>query len=93
MIEDGYWADDPYWTQALEAFYALRASGTSHLTLDLAEIERVISDEDGVAYRLLFALESVRANEAEEGMRGAPRVVLAALMHLANTSSRSNDAP
>lgn len=93
MTDRGYWAEDPYWTQALDAFYALRASRTSHLTLDLAEIEKVISEDNGVAYRLLAAMESVRAYEADEGMRGAPRLVLAALIHLANARPTSEGAP
>jgi len=83
-----YWSQDPYWTDALDAYLSrvLRDDGT--LTLDLGRIEETCFNGDGVAYRLMETMAGVMANEGEEGFRGAPRLVMAALHRLAEMSDQ-----
>jgi hypothetical protein len=87
-----HWAEDRYWTDALERYYAARERGETAIELDLAEIERVTFDGDGPAYRLMKAMSSVLQHEGEDGYRGAPRLVLATLMRLAEQSQRAQPA-
>lgn len=90
MQEVRHWAEDRYWTEALDQFEALRQSGT--VTLDIASIERGASAGDGPAYRLMEAMVSVWQQEAWEAHRGAPRVMLALLVRLAELSGSLPDS-
>lgn len=81
-----HWSEDPYWTDALDRYQALRAAGTNTITLDLEAIERTAFDGNGPAYRAMEAMGSVLAQEGFDGFRGAPRVMLALLVHLVELS-------
>ena len=87
MIDDEYyWANDSYWTAALQTFSDLRDGGRTHLTLDLGRVERELFDGNSPAYRLLDAMASVTLHEGWDGCRGAPRLVLALLQRLSELS-------
>ncbi|MBB4620118.1 hypothetical protein [Sphingomonas abaci] len=77
-----YWAEDPYWVEALERFVQAREAGTQIITIDLNAIEESLFNGDGPAYRLMEAMASVQEHEGYDGYRGAPRLVLALLQHL-----------
>lgn len=79
----GYWADDTYWTDALEQYSTVREMGNDLLVLDLRAIERILNNGGSPAYRLMEAMVSVSEQEQLDGFRGAPRLVLALLMRLA----------
>ena len=64
-----YWADDRYWTDALERYHRLRDEGQTHLTVDLTAIEEAAHRDDGPAFRLKDAMLSVQEHEADEGFR------------------------
>jgi len=89
MAEIKHWAEDRYWTDALEEYYKLREGGQRELTLDLEAIESVISNGDGPAYKAMEAMVSVWQQEGYEGHRGAPRVLLALLMRLDELSKNA----
>ncbi len=82
MEELEHWSESRYWTEALDHFTKLRDGGARRLTLDLREIEKVIYDGDGPAYKLMDAMVSVKEKEGWDGYRGAPRLVLALLVRL-----------
>ncbi|WP_426954165.1 hypothetical protein [Muricoccus radiodurans] len=84
--EPTHWAQDPYWTEALAAFGRRRRRGLRFVTLDFDALERTIVNGDGTAYRLMDAMVTVRRDEGLEGCKGAPRLLLAALMRLAEVS-------
>lgn len=86
MSEISHWSSDRYWTKPLERFYALRDQGENKLALDLAAILEVVYNGEGPAYKLMEAMLSVREHEALDGFRGAPRVMLALLIRLAELS-------
>jgi hypothetical protein len=79
-----HWADDSYWTEALDRYVKLRESGTRELTIDLDRLEDLIFDGDGPAYKAMDAMVSVREREGYEGFSGAPRIVFALLELLAH---------
>ena len=81
-----HWADDPYWTDALNNILQAREDGGRFVTIDLAKIEQKITDGDGPAYRLLEAMKSVFEHESYDGYRGAPRLVLSLLWKLQEMS-------
>ena len=83
-VDIPYWWDDRYWSDALERLDEIRDSGT--ITLDIARIEEVAYDWNGPAYRLMEAMRSVNEHEGDDGFRGAPRVMLALLIRLAEIS-------
>lgn len=87
-----YWAEDPYWTAAYDAYVAARASGQRQLVLNLDFIDETIGREGSVAYRLMEAMESIREREGMEGCRGAPRVLTALLMKLSTLSAVAESA-
>jgi hypothetical protein len=87
-----HWAEDRYWTDALERYYAARERGHTKIELDLTDIESVVFDGDGPAYRLMQAMASVLEHESWDGYRGAPRLVIATLMRLAEQSQRVQSA-
>jgi hypothetical protein len=58
----------------------------ARLTLDLTAIEEAAHRGDGPAYKLKDAMLSVQEHEANEGFRGAPRVMLALLVRLQELS-------
>ena len=76
-----HWANDLYWTEALEGFCADRDAGAKTITLNIKAVEEVIFNGDGPAYRLMRAMESVIEHEGMDGCRGAPRLTLA-LFHI-----------
>jgi hypothetical protein len=79
---DRHWADDPYWTEALDR-YARQRPRRRKLTIDIQQMEAVIYRGDiSPAYRMMDAMCSVREQEGDEGYRGAPRLVLALLQLL-----------
>ena len=83
-----HWAEDPYWLDALKRYQEARERGDTTLCLDLEAIEKIAFDSDGPAYRCLEAMGSVLEHEGLDGYRGAPRLVFALLMRLAERSSR-----
>jgi hypothetical protein len=87
MTDITYWAEDTYWTEALEKLHQLREEGHTTISLDLAAIENTACHEDGPAYRLMRAMLSVQEREGWDGYRGAPRVMLALLVRLAELSN------
>jgi len=82
-----HWSEDPYWTEASDRYYELREKGGKQLVIDLDAISEVIYDGDGPAYRAMEAMLSVHEHEAQDGYRGAPRVVMALLQILSETRS------
>ena len=76
-----HWANDPYWVEALDRYVHSR-DGRPEITIDIKRLETVIYNADGPAYRLMDAICSVREQEAMDGYRGAPRLVLALLQLL-----------
>lgn len=82
-----HWSENHYWTDALDRYYQLRATGQKQIAIDLDEVERTIFDGDGPAYRLLTAMQSVAEHEGQDGLRGAPRLVLALLAALKERGS------
>jgi hypothetical protein len=86
-----YWADDPYWTEALDR-YVRRRKRRRKVTIDINRMEAVIYRGDvSPAYRLMDAMCSVREHEGDEGYRGAPRLVLALIQLLSEIDARGND--
>lgn len=77
-----YWADDPYWREAAEAFVNARSRGVRRVSIDLDALEEVMYRGDGPAYRLLEAMLSIQEREAFDGFRGAPRVLAGLVMRL-----------
>ncbi|RFD18704.1 hypothetical protein DY926_15100 [Komagataeibacter melaceti] len=80
------WTEDPYFTDALYALRDKREHGLRFLTIDLDAIGEVMSNGDGPAYRLLDAMVDIQETEGYHGKRGAPRVLLATLLRLAEIS-------
>lgn len=80
--EPEHWSNNPYWTEALDAYSALRERGQRSITIDLEKLEEFIFDGGSPAYQLLEAMVSVQDQEAWDGYRGAPRLVLALLKNL-----------
>jgi hypothetical protein len=87
-----HWAEDPYWTDALEAYYVRRDSSDTHITIDLKAVTEAAFSGDSPAYKLLEAMRSVFDHEGWDGCRGAPRVMFALLMRLAELSESTKPA-
>lgn len=83
-----HWSEDPYWTDALDAYYARRDSADTHITIDLKAVTEAAFSGDSPAYKLLDAMQSVWEQEGWDGCRGAPRVMFALLMRLAELSEQ-----
>lgn len=83
-----HWAEETYWTEALNRYCAARDSGETQLVIDIAAIEQTLFDGDSPAYRALEAMLSIHEHEGCDGFRGAPRVVLA-LLQILSEQSRS----
>ncbi|RYF21712.1 MAG: hypothetical protein EOO77_05530 [Oxalobacteraceae bacterium] len=77
-----YWAEDPYWTEALDRFSTAKEAGHRAITLNLDMVEEAVFNGDGPAYRLIDAMASVKEHEGWDSFRGAPRLVLAVLQLL-----------
>ena len=88
--DNAHWSNNPYWTEALEAYSLLRKRGQRSITIDLDALEEFIFDGGSPAYLLMEAMTSVKEQEAWDGHRGAPRLVLAFLKHL---ESKCNPLP
>ncbi len=84
-----YWAEDPYWIEALERFLTAKETGQRTITLDLDMVEEAVFNGDGPAYKLIDAMASVKEHEGWDGFRGAPRLVLAVLQLLKETQQES----
>lgn len=87
-----HWSEDKYWLDAFEDYQKFLASGQRTLTLDMGAIQQVISKGDGPAYRLLYGMLSVNEHEGWDGLKGAPRLLLATLMELAKLKT-DQDSP
>ena len=82
-----HWANDPYWTEALDR-YVRRRKRRRKITIDIDRMEALIYRGDiSPAYRLMDAMCSVRECEGGEGYRGAPRLVLALLQLLSEVDA------
>lgn len=77
-----HWSENPYWTDALDAYTNLRIRGQRTISLDLDKLEEFIFNGESPAYQLIQGMRSVEEHEACDGYRGAPRLVLALLAHL-----------
>ena len=86
MDANYYWANDPYWTDALDKYCELKGKGKKQFVIDLEKLSEVISNGDGPAFKLMDAMVSVNAMEGEDGHRGATRVLLAMLVRLEELS-------
>ncbi len=86
MDEIKHWSQDAYWTEALEQVHHLLGKGQTHLVLDLDAISEVAFNGDGPAYKLMDAMVSIKEEEGWDGHKGAPRVMLALLVRLAEVS-------
>jgi len=64
MSETIWWGEDSYWSEALDHIENLRREDNNFITINLAEIDDVMFNEDGPAYRLLEAMKSVLEHEA-----------------------------
>ena len=91
--QPAHWADDPYWVEALYALRRRRDKGLRFLTIDLEALDEVVFRGDGPAYRLMGAMETVQRDEGWEGFKGAPRVLLAMLLRLAEISQTTGRIP
>jgi len=81
-----HWSKDSYWTDALEELKHLNQAGQTQLILDLKAISQIAFNGDGPAYKLMDAMTSVKDHEGMDGFKGAPRVMLALLIRLAELS-------
>ena len=86
MNADYYWANDPYWIDALHKYGELKEIGKRQIVIDLEKLTEVVYDGEGPAYKLMDAMVSVKEKDGMEGFRGAPRVLLALLMRLEELS-------
>lgn len=92
MDGEYHWHEDRYWTDALERLYKLREAGEMTLHLDLRKIEEVAYNGDGPAYKLMHAMCEISEDKGWDGCRGAPRVMLALLIRLADISERESES-
>lgn len=94
MTDDQYhWGRDPYWIDALAAWKRRRDDGLRFLTIDLEALERVAFQGEGPAYALMEAMCSVQRHEGWDGYKGAPRVLLAGLLRMAELSGTTGRIP
>lgn len=77
-----HWSNSPYWTEALDEYTQRRERGQRSITVDLEALEGFIFEGNSPAYLLMEAMASVHEQEGWDGYRGAPRLILALLMHL-----------
>jgi hypothetical protein len=93
MDTNYHWANDPYWTEALDKYCELKGKGKKQFVIDLEMLSEVVYDGDGPAYKLMDAMVSVNALEGEDGHRGASRVLLAMLVRLEELSEAKKKRP
>jgi len=93
MNTDYYWANDPYWIDALYKYGELKNNGKRQIVIDLEKLTEVVYDDDGPAYKLMDAMVSVKEQDGMEGFRGAPRVLLALLLRLEELSEAKKKSP
>jgi hypothetical protein len=92
--DPGYhWGNDRYFTDALTAWYRRRDRGLRFVTIDMQALERVAFYGDSHAYKLFEAMCSVHRYEGWEGFKGAPRVLFASLLRLAEMSGTTDRIP
>lgn len=83
MAEKGiHWSEDPYWQEGEELYQDLRSAGVTSIRIDLEQLERLVYDGGGPAYKTLEAMISVHQQENCSGFKGAPRILLALLAKL-----------
>lgn len=75
----GHWADDPYWRDAHDRYLRLRDDGKRSFSISLPAVEASIFNGDSPAYKLMEAMVSVMEHEGNQGLKGAPRLMLAVL--------------
>lgn len=81
-----HWSEDRFWTDALDVYVEQRSAGRRRLCLDLDRLDAYLVQGDSAAHQLVDAMCSVREHEGSEGHRGAPRLVMALLVHLAQSA-------
>lgn len=86
-----HWSHDEYWTDALDEYVERREHGLETITIDLKALQEVVYNGDGPAYRLLDGMRSVWELEDQDGYRGAPRLLLATLIHLSSLGGSESD--
>jgi len=59
MGDGYYWANDHYWTEALDKYCELKDKGKKKFVIDLEKLSEVVYDGDGPAYKLMEAMVSV----------------------------------
>lgn len=84
--KSSHWSEQRYWTDALDQYYEKRDSKDTKITIDLTAVTEAAFSGDSPAYKLLDAMQSVWEHEGYDGCRGAPRVMFALLMKLAELS-------
>ena len=85
-----WWGSQPYWTDALHEMSQAMQDGGRLVTIDVKKIGDQLFMENGPAYKLLSAMNSVSEHEGYEGFKGAPRLVLALLWKLQEISEQRN---
>ena len=85
-----YWANDSYWTEALDKYCELKDKGKKLFVIDLEKLSEVV---ERPAYKLMDAMVSVKEQEGMEGFRGASRVLLAMLVRLEELSEATKKKP
>ncbi|WP_234419507.1 hypothetical protein [Lelliottia sp. WB101] len=85
-----WWGRQPYWTDALHEMSQAMQDGGRLVTIDVKKISDQLFMENGPAYKLLSAMNSVSEHEGYEGFKGAPRLVLALLWKLQEMSEQRN---
>ena len=91
--ENYHWANDSYWTEALNKYSDLKEKGKKQFVIDLDKLSEVVYDGDGPAYKLMDAMVSVKEQEGMESFRGASRVLLAMLVRLEELSEAGKKRP
>ncbi|WP_039031308.1 hypothetical protein [Leclercia adecarboxylata] len=85
-----WWGRQPYWTDALHEMSQAMQDGGRLVNIDVKKIEDQLFMENGPAYKLLKAMNSVSEHEGYDGFKGAPRLVLALLWKLQEMSEQRN---
>lgn len=81
-----WWADDPYWVDALKDIQEAAEDGGRLVVIDMSEIADEISRPPGISRRLLDAMSSVREHEEYDGVVGVESIIKALLWRLQEIS-------
>lgn len=82
-----HWSSDDYWVNALDKYYQMREQGIHKIEIDFKEIEKTLFNGGSPAYKMVDAMCSVNEHEGMDGLRGAPRLVLALLAILSESDA------